>query len=150
MNNNNHLLPRKRIPIRLSSLVCLLGLFIFLIGAHPDWFGMDRSPVIGFVQITVFLAGLGLICIGGYLTLSALWEGSPKSILADFGQRLISTGFVIALACGMADIFGFGSEISPTIPYFGFWQMIGVLVGEIVIGAGMIMMIPYQKREVNI
>ncbi|MCU0486167.1 MAG: hypothetical protein MUC85_08665, partial [Anaerolineales bacterium] len=114
-------------------------------GAHPAWFGVDRSPVIGFVQITVFLIGLGLICFGGYLVLAALWNGSPKSIVSDFGLRLISTGFVIALACGMADIFGLGSHTSPMIPYFGVYQMIGVLIGEIVIGAGMIMMIPFHK-----
>lgn len=147
MNKNNLVSPYKRVSVRLGSLICLLGLLIFLIGAHPDWFGMDRSPVIGFVQITVFLAGLGLICAGGYLTLSALWNGTPKSITSDFGVRLVSTGFVVALACGLADIFGFGSHISPAIPYFGFWQMIGVLIGEIVIGIGLIMLIPFRMPK---
>ncbi|MCU0486055.1 MAG: hypothetical protein MUC85_08095 [Anaerolineales bacterium] len=145
MNKQNLLTPFKNPRIRLGSLICLLGLLVFLVGAHPEWFGVDRSPVIGFVQITVFLVGLGMICIGGYLVLAALWNGTPKSIVSDFGLRLISTGFVIALACGMADIFGFGSQTSPLIPYFGFYQMIGVLIGEIVIGAGMIMMIPFHK-----
>ena len=147
MNKNTLIPPFKRVPVRLGSLVTLLGLLIFLIGARPDWFGLDRSPVIGFVQITVFIAGLGLICVGGYLALAALWNGSPKSITSDFGLRLVSTGFVIALACGMADIFGFGSQISPAIPYFGFYQMVGVLIGEIVIGAGLIMSIPFQKNH---
>jgi hypothetical protein len=145
MNKKNLLAPFKHPRIRLGSLICLLGLLVFLVGAHPAWFGVDRSPVIGFVQITVFLIGLGLICFGGYLVLAALWNGSPKSIVSDFGLRLISTGFVIALACGMADIFGLGSHTSPMIPYFGVYQMIGVLIGEIVIGAGMIMMIPFHK-----
>ncbi len=131
-------------PIRLGSGVCLLGLLVFLIGAKPEWFGLDRSPVIGFVQIVVFLVGLGFICIGGFIALSALWNGSPKSIVSDIGLRLVSTGFVIALACGMADIFGFGSQIAPAIPNFGFWQMIGVLIGEGVIGAGFLMLIPFR------
>lgn len=147
MNKNTDILPYKRPRVRLGSLISLLGLVVFLIGARPAWFGLDRSPVIGFVQITVFIAGLGLICVGGYLTTSALWNGRPKSISSDFGQRLVSTGFVIALASGMADIFGFGSQNSPVIPYFGFYQMIGVFIGEVVIGAGLIMSIPFHKHN---
>ena len=47
--------------ILVSLTTTLTGLFIFAIGAKPDMFGWDRSPVVGFVQIAVFLAGLGLI-----------------------------------------------------------------------------------------
>ncbi|MBE9474076.1 MAG: hypothetical protein IMY85_04235, partial [Chloroflexi bacterium] len=43
--------------IRLGMILMLVGFVIFLIGAVPDLFGLDRSPVIGFVQITVFLIG---------------------------------------------------------------------------------------------
>ena len=50
--------------IRLSMGIILLGLFLFAIGTKPDWFGWDRSPVVGFVQITVFLVGLIIICLG--------------------------------------------------------------------------------------
>ena len=147
MTKNHTLILFRKAPVRLGSVVCLLGLLIFMIGGRPEWFGLDRSPVIGFVQIAVFIAGLGFICIGGYLTLSSLWNGSQKSILSDIGLRLVSTGFVIAIACGMADIFGFGSQIAPAIPNFGFWQMIGVLVGQVVIGAGFIMLIPWNLPE---
>ena len=42
--------------IRLSMVTIFLGLFLFVIGTKPDWFGWDRSPVVGFVQIAVFLA----------------------------------------------------------------------------------------------
>ena len=47
--------------LRLSVARALVGLFVFAVGAKPDWFGWDRSPVVGFVQIAVFLAGLGII-----------------------------------------------------------------------------------------
>jgi hypothetical protein len=80
---------------------------------------MDRSPVTGFVQIAVFLVGLALMCLGGYLGLNALWNGAQKTIAADIGLRLVSTGYVVAVASGMADIFGFGTQTLPNIPYFG-------------------------------
>ena len=53
--------------------------------------------------------------------------------MADFGLRLVSTGYVIAIFSGMADIAGMGSQPLPGVPYFGPWQATGVLIGEIVI-----------------
>lgn len=145
MNLTKAVTPLKRPRVRLGLAVLVVGLFLFLLGARPDLLGLDRSPVIGYVQIAVFLTGLGVICIGGYFSLSALWNGAPKSIVSDIGQRLVSTGFVISAACGMADIFGFGTEVAPMIPTFGIWQTIGVLIGEVVIGIGFLMLIPYQR-----
>lgn len=137
--------PLRRPRIRFGLFLLLAGFLVFLLGAKPQIFGLDRSPVIGFVQIAVFLVGQGVICVGGYITLSALWNGASKPITSDIGQRLISTGFVISVACGMADVFGFGSEVAPNIPSFGIWQTIGVLIGQIVIGVGFLLMIPYQR-----
>lgn len=131
---------------RFGLTVTLLGLIIFLIGAEPSLFGLDRSPVIGFVQITVFLVGLGFICLGGYLSLATLWKGEPKSIIADIGQRLIATGYMIAVGSGMADLFGFGSQQYPLVPRFGEWQAVGVLVGQLVIAVGFLMLIPYKTN----
>lgn len=130
--------------IRVSIFTCMLGLFVFAVGAKPDWFGWDRSPVVGFVQIAVFLVGLGIICGGGYLGLLGLWKGHPRSIVADLGLRLASTGYVIAVFAGMADIAGMGSQPLPGVPYFGPWQATGVLIGEVVIGLGFLMLIPYR------
>jgi hypothetical protein len=131
--------------LRVSMITCLLGLFVFTVGAKPDWFGWDRSPVVGFVQIAVFLGGLGIICLGGYLGLLGLWKGHPRTIVADLGLRLVSTGYVIAIFAGMADVAGMGSQPLPGVPYFGPWQATGVLIGEMVIGLGFLMMIPYWK-----
>jgi hypothetical protein len=133
----------RRQKVRLGLIAILIGLVIYLIGADPGLFSLDRSPVTGFVQIAVFLVGLALICMGGYLSLDALWNGSQKSILADIGLRLVSTGYVIAVASGMADIFGFGSQPLPNIPYFGPWQAIGVIIGEAVIASGFLLQIHY-------
>ena len=57
-------------------------------------------------------------------------------------------GFVIALASGMADIFGLGTRpIFSDTPFFGFWQARGVLIGQIVMMIGLLMMIPYRKPQ---
>ncbi|HVF25107.1 MAG TPA: hypothetical protein VNA23_04415, partial [Anaerolineales bacterium] len=92
--------------IRFSLITVSMGSFIFAVGAKPNWFDWDRSPVVGFIQIAVFLLGLALICMGGYVGLSALWGSEQRSILADIGSRLVGTGYVIAVFTGMADIFG--------------------------------------------
>jgi len=76
-----------------------------------------------------------------------LWNGGPKTIASDIGFRLVCTGYVIAVACGMADIFGFGSNKYPTVPVFGIFQQIGVLLGEIVIAVGLLMLIPYKRPQ---
>ena len=106
----------------------LAGFLIFLIGARPGMFGIDRSPIIGFVQIAVFLVGLAIICIGGYISLTSLWSDHPTSIAADIGLRLVATGYVIAVFAGMADIFGFGSHPLPQSALF--WSLAGARRGS--------------------
>lgn len=133
-----------RIRIRVGLITTFIGLFVFTVGAKPGWFGWDHSPVVGFVQISVFLVGLAIICIGGYVSLLALWKGEPRSIAADIGLRLVSTGYVIAVFAGMADVFGMGSQPPPQVPYFGPLQAAGVLIGQIVIALGFLLLIPYK------
>jgi len=130
--------------IRFSLITVGFGLFVFVVGSKPNWFGWDRSPVVGFIQIAVFLIGLALICIGGYVGLVALWGKEQRSILADVGLRLVGTGYVIAVFTGMADIFGLGSQPLPMVPYFGPWQAVGVLIGQAIIALGLFMTIPYH------
>jgi len=133
--------------IRIGLIIVILGLLVFILGAEPALFGLNRSPVLGFVQIAVFLIGLAMICIGGYITLNGLWLHKQKTIAADFGLRLVSTGYVIAVFTGMADVFGFGNHPFPKVPYFGPWQTLGVMIGEVIIAIGFLLMIPYPKRK---
>jgi len=133
------------VRLRAGLVTTLIGLFVFTVGAKPDWFSWDRSPVVGFVQIAVFLVGLGLICLGGAVGLLALWNGSGRTIGADIGLRLVSTGYVISVFAGMADVFGMGSQPLPGVPYFGPWQATGVLIGEVLIAIGLLMLIPYRS-----
>lgn len=137
---------------RLGLILTLVGFFIFTLGAAPEFYGLDRSPVIGFVQIAVFLMGLGIICIGGYLSISSLWHGHQRTIAADIGLRLVATGYVISVISGMADVFGMGNQPWPQIPHFGFWQSTGVIIGQVIIAIGFLLMIPPKSifREKNI
>jgi hypothetical protein len=134
---------------RLGMTITALGFLVFIFGAKPEWFNLDRSPVIGFVQISVFTAGLGLICLGGYTGLASLWGGEEKTILADVGLRLIGTGYVIAVFAGMADVFGLGTQPLPGVPFFGPWQAVGVQIGQGLIAAGMLMLTPYHRLKKN-
>ena len=128
--------------VRVGLVITVFGLLVYIIGVDPALFGMDRSPVMGFVQIMVFLVGLATICLGGFITLNSLWNAKEKTIAADIGYRLVSTGYVIAVFTGMADVFGIGSQTYPKIPHFGFWQVIGVIAGVMTIAIGFILMIP--------
>lgn len=133
--------------VRIGLTLTLLGFVIFLLGARPSLFGLDRSPVIGFVQIAVFLVGLAFICIGGYISLMSLWKKRQPSILADIGLRMVATGYVIAVFAGMADVFGAGSHPLPGVPYFGPWQARGVEIGQVIIAIGFLMLIPFGDHR---
>ena len=132
--------------IRIGIAITLMGFFIFAVGAKPDWFGWDRSPVVGFVQITVFLLGLAFICAGGLIGLLTLWWGHERTIVSEIGSRLVGTGYVIAVFAGMADVFGMGSQPFPNVPYFGPWQASGVLIGQGVIALGFLLLIPFSSH----
>lgn len=138
-------LPRLR--TRVGLVVLLIGLVIFLAGVRPGIFGVHRDPNVGFLQISTFLFGMALICLGGYTVLSGLWFGLERSIAADIGLRLVATGYVISFASGMADMLGFGNHLPPILPYFGFWQALGVIVGEVMIIIGFILMVPWPWRR---
>ena len=161
MNNNNPVpastpvetTPRMDNPsaprIRVSIAITLIGLMIFTIGAKPDLFGWDRAPVVGFVQIAVFIFGLAIICLGGYIGLLTLWWGYERTIVSEIGARLVGTGYIVAVFAGMADIFGMGSQPFPQVPYFGPWQATGVLIGQGIIALGFLLFIPFHPHKVS-
>jgi hypothetical protein len=136
-----------RLRVRTGLFITLIGLLTFLIGARPALFGLDRSPVVGFVQISVFLIGLAIICIGGYIGLMSFWRNGARTIAAEIGSRLVATGYVVAVFSGMADVFGFGTRPPPAVPVFGPWQATGVQIGECLIAIGFLMLIPIFKRK---
>jgi len=137
-----------RFRVRLGLSVTLFGFIVFLVGARPGLFFLDRSPVVGFVQIAVFLVGLALICVGGYISLMVFWQNGHSTIAADVGQRLVATGYVIAVFSGMADVFGLGTRPPPDyVPYFGPLQATGVEIGQAIIVVGFLLLVPYRRRK---
>lgn len=136
-----------RMRVRFGLLLTLFGLFVFLLGARPALFGLDRSLVVGFIQIEVFLVGLAIVCIGGYICLMSFWRNGDRTIAVDIGSRLVATGYVVAVFSGMADIFGFGTHIPPRVPVFGPWQATGVQIGEVLITIGFLLLFPIQRLK---
>ena len=141
--------PPSRTRVRFGLIVILLGFFIFVIGAKPAWFGWDNSPTVGFVQVSILLVGLGIICLGGYLGLLALWKGKERTIAADIGMRLVATGYVVSVFAGMADLFGMGTQVMPEGPFFGPLQSRGIVIGQVVIAIGFLLMLPFRTKQIE-
>lgn len=138
------------LSVRVGLNLTLIGFLVFTLGAKPEWFGMDRSPVVGFVQIVIFVVGLGVLSLGGYIGLLALWGNEERSIAADIGLRLVATGYVLAVFTGMADLFGMGTQPLPNVPFFGPLQALGMELGEAVIAIGFLITIPYKLLWGNV
>ncbi|NLN70020.1 MAG: hypothetical protein GX142_04450 [Chloroflexi bacterium] len=143
-NTSDIALAYRKNRIRVGLVMAFIGYLIFLLGARPSMFGLDRSPVVGFVQISVFLLGLAVISLGNYLVLNALWPEGQKTIAAEIGSRLISTGYVICVFAGMADIFGLGSHPLPNV-LFGPLQARGMNLGIMTIAIGFLLLIRYRR-----
>ena len=141
--------PPSRTRVRFGLVIIALGFFILAVGAKPAWFGWDNSPTVGFIQVAVMLAGLGILCLGGYVGLLALWKGRERTIPADIGMRLVATGYVISVFAGMADLFGMGTQVGPDGPFFGPLQSRGIMIGEIFIAVGFLSMIPFREKPGN-
>jgi len=141
--------PPSRMRVRFGLVLTVLGFFIFVVGSKPAWFGWDNSPTVGFIQVAVLLVGLGIVCVGGYVGLLALWKGQERTIAADIGMRLVATGFVVAVFAGMADVFGMGTQAVPEVPFFGPLQARGVIIGQALIALGFLLMIPFRMKPIK-
>ncbi|MGD8621869.1 MAG: hypothetical protein PVH60_07955 [Anaerolineales bacterium] len=131
---------------RRRMTLVLLGLFIFLIGVRPNLIGMDRSPVVGFVQIGVWLTGMAILLIGAYTTVRVVRNGMETSLRADIGIRLIATGYVIVAVASLADFIGVGAQRMPFIA-FGPVQVIGLVIGVLVSLLGVILYWPPRSER---
>lgn len=126
----------------------IAGFLIFIFGASPGIIGMDRNPYVGFAQTAIFSFGLGMLCLGGYISLkSCQKDGFIQTLAQDIGIRLVATGYIISLISGMADVFGFGTQSWPFRPFFGPQQAAGVVLGEIVIAIGFLLFLPISSAR---
>ena len=130
----------------MGLLIAALGFLIFILGVEPDLFRLNRSPVIGFAQITVLSFGLAIMCLGGYISLNASRPAAhERSLVEDVGLRLVATGYLVSFISALADVFGLGTQSWPALPFLGPSQAIGVMAGEILIAIGFIMFIPKRN-----
>jgi hypothetical protein len=129
----------------LFLLLVALGLFVYIydkiLWGDPDHQAAWGRPL----EIMVILVGLAIDGGGGAFGLYRMWNGQPKSFIYDVGLRLLITGFLIAFISAMADYLGVGGH--HMLPYFGPLQAAGVYLGEMVIGAGFLMMFPYRMHN---
>jgi len=142
-------IPRNiKLRINIGVGLTIIGFLVFILGADPGIFRLDRSPVVGFVQTATFSTGLATLCLGGFIGLKACQRtGHFQSLAQDIGLRLVATGYLIALVSGMADVFGFGTQAYPALPFFGPMQAIGVIVGEIIIAVGFLLYLPFPSSR---
>ena len=123
------------------------GLALFALGLQPQWFGLDHSPVIGYLQVVVFLFGLGCVVTATYV-LEKLMRRThqPVTIREDVGARLAATGYVLLAVSSTADLIGLGSHPLPGSPHLGRLQSIGLLVGMAMIVIGFVMHHPRTDK----
>jgi len=120
------------------------GFLIFIMGADPRIVNLDRSLYVGFLQILTFSLGLAMICLGGFISFKVCQrQGSTQSLAQDIGVRLVATGYLIAMVSAMADVFGFGTQAWPAVPFFGPTQASGVVAGEMIIAVGFLLYMPF-------
>ncbi len=132
-----------RTRVRIGVIIALIGFVTLVVGTHPEWFGWGSGSGIGFVQLFGMLLGLGILSLGGFVALLALWRNTLRTIVADIGMRLVATGYVVAIFAGLADLFGMGTEIGSAVMHFGLLQSRGIVIGQAVIGVGFVLMIPF-------
>ncbi|MGB7537817.1 MAG: hypothetical protein WBM17_04700 [Anaerolineales bacterium] len=124
-----------------------IGLALFLLGMQPWLFGLDRSPVIGYLQVVVFLFGLGCVVLASFAVEKLLRPSDqPVTIREDVGARLCATGYVLVAISCTADLIGLGSHPLPGSPHLGTLQSIGLFFGAAMIMVGLAMYHPRKQK----
>lgn len=126
--------------------IVLIGFFVFIIGIQPDLIGMNRSPVVGFVQIGVWLTGLAVLLLGATLAVRVIRNHRETSLRSEIGLRLIATGYVFAATASLADFLGIGSHRLPEL-IFGPLQVIGLAFGVLISLLGVLLYWPSKDRQ---
>jgi len=142
-NRNPKIMLRR---IRAWMLVSLLGLLFFLIGINPGFFELDRSQVIGFLQIGLWCIGLTLFMFGMYSMIRNYRGSQPNTLLSDVGVRLAATGLVLAVTASYADFLGIGSH-ERSVLLFGPLQVIGLTAGIVISLIGLALYWPWQRKS---
>jgi hypothetical protein len=101
---------------------------------------------VGFVQIGVWLLGLGILLLGATLAMKVIRNGYPTTLRSEVGLRLIATGYVLAVTASFTDFLGIGSHALPGISY-GPLQVTGLALGVMVSLLGVILYGPGKASQ---
>jgi hypothetical protein len=136
-------LSRSRLA-RLGVALIVAGFFVFVLGLFPNLVRLDLTAGIGLLQIGLFLLGITVMTLGGYIYAYATrHRARPRRLREDIGVRLMATGLVVAYATGFADLLGIGSHFGAERPLLGPLQAIGIFLGVCIIGLGILL---YARR----
>jgi uncharacterized membrane protein len=145
MSTNSHSFRPRWLTLFL--VVDFIGLALFLLGMQPWLFGLDRSPVIGYLQVMVFLFGLGCVVLASFAVEKLLRPSDqPITIREDVGARLCATGYVLGAISCTADLIGLGSHPLPGTPFMGTLQTFGFIFGTAMIIVGLAMYHPRKPK----
>lgn len=114
-----------------------LGAVLTFMGLFPGVTGLEPAVGIGVVQIFTILIGFTLLILGALIYVKfTFYAFHPANLAQQIGIRLALTGLLFAAITGLADIFGFGSNIrdAGAEPVFGFLQALG-LIGSFVLSS---------------
>lgn len=136
----------EQIKLRLTYILNLIlftfGLLCVGLALGAPFLKIDNTPGFGMIQMMVFLIGLTLLTLAGFLQISTLRQtDTPRSLQADIGIRLGATGLVFAYISGLSDLLGIGTHIEPNFPRpsVGWLQLIGLGLAIVLITLGMVL-----------
>ena len=101
--------PRVNIGLGLT----IAGFLIFILGADPGLFGLDRNHISVSSKQQLFLSVWHCSAWVDSSASRLAKKRTDQSLAQDIGIRLVATGYLISLISGMADVFGFGTQAWP-------------------------------------
>jgi hypothetical protein len=120
----------------------LLGVMLTLMGLFPGVTGIEPTDTIGIIQIVTILVGLALLILGGLIFVKFTFYARKSATLAQqIAIRLALTGIVFATISGLADVMGFGSNLSElgSEILLGPLQAVGLLSSFLLASVGVLM-----------
>ena len=123
-------------------LLGTLGIVLVVMGLFPGLTGFAASAGIGAVQLVTVLAGLSLLICGAFLYVRyAFYARSSANFTQQIAVRLSLTALLFAAMSAVADILGFGSNVSLYAEdiFFGPLQAMGLIGGFLVASVGVLL-----------
>ena len=128
----------------------MIGVFLMIGAIVAELYDLGPTPGFGVLQTLVFLLGVTALTLAIYLHLSALRPpDAPSSLQAEIAVRLSATGLVLCYVSGFADLIRIGTHVLPEFdrPFIGPLQLSGLVLGLIVLVAGMILYYTSRGRR---